>query len=392
LHGLLVISFLFSQVWCTKNAETPLMSDVCDPRALHPLYVTTDLFETPMEGLRHQNPLPVFDDYIAFDDAKHLYYLRQEVQIGDPALAAQFSRVFVSSTGFIHGFFPHFDADEAIGKMRNGRNWTPQNKYWGMSDEEIKAGWEKNRDEAARAGTRMHELIEWFYEYPDFVTEQHIEYMANAFDMPELLQFLNFHRSEVVPRGWKPFRTELRAFSRKHNLAGSVDMIYITPEGKLVVVDWKRSKEIKKQNRYQQGLGPLKHLDDCNFVHYALQLNLYHWMLITYLQMPVDSLYLAVFHPNQQDYQMIQVPPMQMEIEAMLEQRFAEEQVKAADLCMKAVCLLSEAHLKHSAAMNQPALLAEMVALGQHLVRSQCIAGQKKTIASQSGQKRRRKA
>lgn len=366
------------------------MSSAVDRRTLHPLYVTDDVFEMPTEGLRHKNPLPVFDDFIAFDDVKHVYYLRQEVHIGDDSLAAQFSRVFVSSTGFIHSFFPHFDADEVIRKMRKGRNWNPQNKYWGMTDEEIKAGWEKNRDEAARAGTRMHELIEWFYEYPDFVTEAHLEYMASAFEMPELLQFLNFHRTEVLPRGWQPFRTELRAFSRKHNLAGSVDMIYITPEGKLVVVDWKRSKEIKRQNRFRKGCGPLQHLDDCNFVHYSLQLNLYDWMLKTYLQMPVEALYLAVFHPNQRDYQMIAVPPMQMEISAMLEQRFVEEQAAAASLCMKAVCLLSEAHLKHSAAMNQPALLAEIVALGQHLVRSQCMPRKEKNTDKTHTNKRKR--
>lgn len=356
------------------------MTSKIDLRTLHPLYVSEDVFNTPLEGLKKKNYLPFFDNWIDFDDIQHKYFLRKERQeppeqskrtaYGEKAKQhqASFSRVHISSTGFIHSFFGHFDADDAIKKMRKGRNWNRQNKYYGLTDDEIKAMWEKNRVEASTAGTRMHELIEWFYEFEGkYVSEAHLEYMADAFDMPELLQFLNFHRTEVLPRGWKPFRTELRAFSRKHNLAGSVDMIFITPEGKLVVVDWKRSKEIKTQNRYQKGLGPLQHLDDCNFFHYSLQLNLYDWMLCSQLDYQVEALYLGVFHPNQRDYQMIQVPSMQREIQSMLAVRLQEEQQEGLQLITNATSALEEVQRDHLHIVKSPALLAEVISLSKML-------------------------
>ena len=46
--------------------------------------------------------------------------------------------------------------------MMASKKW-PQSKYFGKTKNEIKAMWNKNRDEAADAGTKMHYDIECFY-------------------------------------------------------------------------------------------------------------------------------------------------------------------------------------------------------------------------------------
>jgi hypothetical protein len=45
-------------------------------------------------------------------------------------------------------------------------------------------------------------------------------------------------------------------------------------------MDWKTSKVIELHNNYnEKGLGQFSHLDNCNHVHYSLQLLLYSYLL-----------------------------------------------------------------------------------------------------------------
>ena len=44
-----------------------------------------------------------------------------------------------------------------------------------------------------------------------------------------------------------PWRTEMMVWDEEYKLAGSIDMIFIDLNtNELIIVDWKRSKEIKK--------------------------------------------------------------------------------------------------------------------------------------------------
>ena len=56
-------------------------------------------------------------------------------------------------------------------------------------------------------------------------------------------------------------------------------MCYTDEADNFYLFDWKRSKQIKKENRYRKGKHPLNHLDDANYWHYALQLNIYKYIL-----------------------------------------------------------------------------------------------------------------
>lgn len=325
----------------------PDMQNKKQQKQRHALSIPDDEWEQELAiKLREKNYIAVFDDHIDFDEATHKYYL-DGVELDG------------SSTGFIHSFFGHFDADEVIKKMRKSRNWTPQNKYYGLSDQQIKDGWEKNRVQASTLGTRMHLILEWFYN--DLVSEEQLRHAAEVDNMPELLQFLRFHHNEVVPKRWQPFRTELRAFSRVHRLAGSVDMLFRDVDGALIIVDWKRSKEIKRDNRWQKGSAPLEHLDDCNFSHYSLQLNLYKWFLERYTDYKVKGLYLGVFHPDQSDYQFLAAPSMQYEITAMLDHRFEEQRRARAQLLEEVYRRLCKFQTLYRDACDLPQLLDQSV-------------------------------
>jgi len=264
------------------------------------------------DKLQEQNYVSVWDDHIDFDDKRHRYYI-------DAAPC------HCSTTGFIHStdFFEGFDADTAIDKMWAGRNWNVDHPLWGQTREEIKATWEANKLRSSALGTRMHELIEWFYN--DLISEHELQVHADVAGMPELHQFLNYHRNVVRKRGWIPFRTELRVILEhrvdgvvKQRVPGSIDMLYRDQQGRLIQVDWKRSKQIKRSNRWQRGKGPLAHFDDCNFVHYALQQNIYAMALEQGIGERPAEIYLCICHPNQPDYQLLQLPWLIDEVHAML--------------------------------------------------------------------------
>jgi hypothetical protein len=98
----------------------------------------------------------------------------------------------------------------------------------------------------------------------------------------------------------------------------------------LVLGDWKRSKSIVFQNQWQRGLPgtPVEHMDDCNYNHYTLQLNVYKRMLKKY-NVRITRMFLVVFHPGQPSYIKVPINPEPDVIEEMFNHRRAQlRQVK----------------------------------------------------------------
>ena len=116
------------------------------------------------------------------------------------------------------------------------------------------------------------------------------------------------------------YRTEWEIFDEEHKLAGSIDMIFKSGD-EYYIADWKRSKEIKKTNKFQKGTPPIEHMDDCNYNHYSLQLNLYKYILEKHYEIKISGMFLVVLHPNNSNYIKIDIPCMQKEISWVLEER-----------------------------------------------------------------------
>lgn len=239
------------------------------------------------------------DKDIKFDEPTHVYTIKGNSN-------------YKSVTTWIHEFFAPFDADKVIAKMKSGRNWGPSNKYYGQTDQEIKDGWKKNGREAAEMGTAMHLNIERYY------NEQ--PYTAGFTDTKEHQLFQGFLQNH---KQYKAFRTEWSVYSKIYRLAGSIDMTCIDPNDakKVVLADWKRAKEIKYTNHWEKGIGPLSDIDNCNYWHYTLQLNVYRMILEKYYAKEVSEMFLVVLHPDQNSYIKIIVPRVTEPIMKMLECR-----------------------------------------------------------------------
>jgi len=246
------------------------------------------------------------DERITFDEATHKYTIDG-------------SRYDISCTGFVHSFFGHFDPDDVIKKMMRSPNWKPggasYEKYKGLTPQGIKDLWSSSGAEASEAGTRMHLDIEHYY------NASPIGNLAGdgfeAYPSTEWDYFMRYEKKWRLEKGFVPYRTEWLVFNDEIRLAGSIDMVYAKPDGTYAIYDWKRSKEIKTENKYQKGLGPLAHLDDCNYWHYSLQLNNYRRLLEKFYGLVVNELALVILHPNNKSFKIVKLNLMDAEVEAM---------------------------------------------------------------------------
>jgi len=243
----------------------------------------------------------VRDKEVRFVEKTHTYYVKGS------------SKGNVSTTGFVHAFFPHFDPVATIASMKASPKW-PESKYFGMTDQEIIDGWDKSGKEASGAGTNMHLAI-----------EQHLNGAVNRIDeavkvTKEWEFYMNFWRD--VSQDLEPYRTEWEVWDEEYKLTGSIDMVFKRKsDGAFVIYDWKRSKEIKMDNRWGKGLGPMSHLPDSNYWHYTLQLNVYRWFLQKHYGLTISELCIVIFHPNNTNYQLFKLNILDDEIEAMLDSR-----------------------------------------------------------------------
>jgi len=240
------------------------------------------------------------DEFITFEEGPHIYTVCGE------------RGTYTSVTTFNHSHFSHFDADAIIDNMLRGRKMRdPNYKYYGMTKEQIKADWDKNRDAASSAGTKMHYDIECYFNGMQ-VTNDSIEYKY----------FQNFVRD--FPE-LKPYRTEWMVYYEELKISGSIDMIFENPDGTIQIYDWKRCQEIKHEAEFGKfALTPcISHLPDTNFWHYALQLNTYKMILEHKYGKKVTDLYLICIHPDNvyKNYQRIQVPVLTNEMKDLVEFR-----------------------------------------------------------------------
>jgi hypothetical protein len=275
--------------------------------------------------LASRNPHPR-DRHIHFDEGPHKYTIHNVEGITPET-------EFTSVTTLVHQYFEHFDAKKVIAAMmRNQKKWNDpvaNAKYYGKTAEEIEQMWATAGKDAAAAGTAMHYEIECFYNTPP---EQQQQSTATT---PEFKYFLNFNNE--YKSTLRPYRTEWTVFHEEARIAGSIDMIYeliqpdaTTDAADLTIYDWKRCREITKTNRANKfATHPaIEHLPDTNYWHYALQLNVYKYILQKKYGKTITDLYLIVLHPEAQNYQRVKLPDLQSEVAELFEERirhFASE-------------------------------------------------------------------
>ena len=247
----------------------------------------------------------VRDDRIIFEEEAHKYFV-------DGA------EIPCSVTTMLKEYEHSFDADAVLMNMRRDRREgeryrLPDGRL--QTDEEVKAMWHRNGQVASNRGTLLH-----------YHAEQHLNNrLVSPPHSVEFGQFLVYERDEICAGGYVPWRTEFSMFSEEMRIAGQADLIaYNERTGTYAIFDWKCSKEISYHNRFNNMKPPLSHLTGCNFNKYALQLNIYKYILESEYGLTIEEMFLGVFHKTQQAvsgefyYQHLPVPCLDAEVASLV--------------------------------------------------------------------------
>jgi len=262
------------------------------------------------------------DQHLLFDEPTHKYKILTDLE-----------STYTSVTTINHSYFQKFDADLIITNMMKGKKWNEQNKYWGLTPDQIKDQWSQIANSSSRSGTNLHYEIECFmnqdlpkgYTHKDLLENYEKQILNNTIqpnNSEEWKFFLNFIRESPQ---FKPYRTEWTIYDEDIKIAGCIDMVYENPDGTLSIYDWKRVKEITKTTLFNKYaiIDEIDHLPDTNFWHYSLQLNTYKFILESKYGITVSDLYLVKLHPDnsKKTFELVKCANLNNEIKTLFELR-----------------------------------------------------------------------
>ena len=174
---------------------------------------------------------------------------------------------YTSSTELVHSAFEPFDAEKTAA-AKSARTGIPAQQYI--------QEWDRIRDEASDNGTHLHENCE--RQILGRFSEMH-----RPADDAERLEFRAAWNEveKIKSAGFLSLEPEKLIFSPRFRVAGSIDLLVKKAPAHYLILDWKRVKAIKYSGfRNRTGTHPATmHLQDCNFIHYSLQLSIYEQIL-----------------------------------------------------------------------------------------------------------------
>lgn len=182
---------------------------------------------------------------------------------------------------------------------------------------EVLEEWDCNGIESREIGTFLHSQIESFFlgkpmsDHTMF--SYHGEYINIERDVSindEINYFKNFLRDNTI----KPFRTEWHIFDLELRMAGTIDLL--CRNGNMFdMYDWKRSRKASPDEIvWKNGINGLNHIPDISFYRYAIQQNLYRYILEKNYGITINKMNIVVFHSMYDDYRKFEIPRMDKEL------------------------------------------------------------------------------
>lgn len=234
-----------------------------------------------------------FSNDVALEPISHKYYDKD-------------GNEYLSVSKFISQFTPQFD------KERISASYAAKNN---LSQKEVLDLWDAKAKAAIDHGNQIHNALERYEKTTVILPEDlHLKPMI----LSVASEYSHYHR----------IYQEQCIFDKDHLIAGTSDKILqVTSSNKSVfdIDDYKTnlSKGIQFYSEYNKYLlGPLSHLQDCNYNKYSIQLSIYAYMLEKTYGVRIRSLGIRFIPPhNILAHHRIPVPYMKAEVEAMFQQR-----------------------------------------------------------------------
>lgn len=247
-----------------------------------------------------------------FEEEPHIYWWIDE--------NGERQQATTSMTALIHEHSQPFDAQKIAPYTA---------KKLGLSVQEVLDMWEHTNHLSTTKGTHIHAYNEYLWKGKTYMYP--IEKVKSEFDGLDVLKdiwpkltkianaFYEKYHDRIIPIG-----LELVVGDEKIKICGSIDFLCFSKKlNCLVIIDYKSNKEIKfKPYKGQKMTGCLSHLDDCNYIHYSLQLSGYQYILEKKTGLKVCNKHFLVWmNENNDTYEIYETKDLYEEAKLMLEEK-----------------------------------------------------------------------
>ena len=237
------------------------------------------------------------DASLVFEPLEHIY------RYGD--------RLLTPVSTFVAMFFKEFDSLSLSSNKTNN------------IQEQVKLieSWESNGAMAREVGTQLHLAIEKYFKNEKMPDSYHFTFSGRYVNIDEKVSItteLKYFRNFIADnKSLVPFRTEWRICDLQYGIAGTIDFICRNGSS-FDIYDWKRSKKTSPDEKiYRYGRNGLSSVPDISYWHYALQQNLYRYILEKNYGLKVNKMHLVILHPEFSNYRIYEIPKMDSEINNM---------------------------------------------------------------------------
>ena len=183
---------------------------------------------------------------------------------------------WISVTTLVSHFKKPFDAKAIAAKVSKSK----RSKWFGIDPIAIEAIWNAESDRAMTLGTFYHNQRE--SDICGLASMEREGIVVPIFPPSGETNGIRLAPSQKLDSGIYP---EHMVFLKSAGICGQSDFVEVV-NNKVNIIDYKTNKEIKKESfKNWEGISeklkdPIKHLDDCNYNHYALQLSFYMYIIL----------------------------------------------------------------------------------------------------------------
>ena len=248
--------------------------------------------------------LDVFDPYKFFEKGHYYTYFDKKVEI--------------SMTKLIHDYSKEFEAEKmAAKKSEKEDKWI----------QEVLDEWKKENVFSTVKGSHCHLFAQEIWK--NHVYEINYSKIEDDIDKKRLKESFESIKKQATNfyHDYKdilvPIADEFIVGSDLYDIAGSIDNLFfnVLTHG-IVLVDYKTNKEIKyKGFRNATMKVPLQHLQDCNYIHYCIQLNGYQKLFEDKTGLKISEKFIVYFNDQDENYKIIEVENLTKEVNEILENR-----------------------------------------------------------------------
>lgn len=255
--------------------------------------------------------------HIEYEDEPHIYTIN--------------GNKIVSGTGFVHMYTNEFDS----------KKYAPGSaKKAGVTVDEILVQWAFVNKFSTIKGTLTHNFMEnlwWNKVFPydsklardASFTQEEEENLIERFEALKIMcrKFYNDFNDKLIPLASElvigdetlPIYDPITGVLKSMGLCGMIDKLFYSVKTKSIVIfDWKTNKKIEYSSKYGKHMkGKLRFLEDCNYEHYNVQLNLYKFILERMTNIKISGMFLVWLFEENESYEIIKCNDYQEVVQSL---------------------------------------------------------------------------